>query len=184
MIMLTSLLSHRISVSSLIRSWTISFLGNLIGMLLFTLLLIGHGGALSKPAFRTQTMQFAMEKAVDPMWHQIFLKGIGANWLVCLAVFLGMQAREVGSKILAIWFPCATFVALELDHVVADMFYIMIAMFNGAEISVWYYVWKSMLPTLLGNIVGGGLFVGGLYWYLYLEDEEQVEVPATGALQI
>jgi hypothetical protein len=70
---------------------------------------------------------------------------------------------------LAIWWPTFAFVILGFDHVVANMFYIPIAIFLGApEISVGYYIWKSMIPALLGNIIGGGVFVGAVYWYLYL----------------
>ena len=62
-----------------------------------------------------------------------------------------------------------TFVALGLDHVIANMFFIPVAIFYGhPDIGVGLYIWKSMIPTTLGNIVGGALFVGAIYWYLYL----------------
>jgi len=64
------------------------------------------------------------ERLSNPKWHQIFLRAIGANWLVCFAVFVSISSREVASKIIAIWWPTATFVALALDHVVANMFFI------------------------------------------------------------
>ena len=73
---------------------------------------------------------------------------------------------------LAIWFPTFTFVALGLDHVIANMYFIPVAIFYGhPDIGVGLYIWKSMIPTTLGNVVGGGLFVGGVYWYLYLTGE-------------
>jgi hypothetical protein len=78
---------------------------------------------------------------------QIFLRAIGANWLVCMAVFLSISAREIASKIIAIWFPTACFVGLALDHVVANMFFIPIGIWCGAPFSVGYYIWKSMIPT-------------------------------------
>jgi len=87
-----------------------------------------------------------------------------ANWLVCLAVFLAASSREIASKILAIWWPITTFVALGMDHVIANMFLIPIGIFNGAPITVGYYIWKSMIPALLGNTIGGGFFVGVVYW--------------------
>lgn len=61
------------------------------------------------------------------------------------------------------------FVGLRTDHVIANMYFIPLVIFVGLpDISVGYYIWKSMIPSVLGNIVGGGLFVGVLYWYLYL----------------
>lgn len=107
---------------------------------------------------------------------QIFLRAIGANWLVCLAVFLSISARDIASKIIAIWFPTACFVSLALDHVVANMFFIPTGIWVGAPFSAGYYIYKSLIPTLLGNMVGGGFFVGFMYWYLYLTGEENVTV--------
>jgi hypothetical protein len=87
-----------------------------------------------------------------------------------MAVFLAISSREVISKIVSIWFPVMCFVGLGTDHVIANMYFIPLAIFLGAPkpLTVEYYIWKSMIPSLLGNIVGGGLFTGVLYWYLYL----------------
>lgn len=62
------------------------------------------------------------------------------------------------------------FVGLGTDHVIANMYFIPLAIFLGAPkpLTVGYYIWKSMIPSLLGNIIGGGLFTGVIYWYLYL----------------
>jgi formate/nitrite transporter FocA (FNT family) len=87
-----------------------------------------------------------------------------ANWLVCLAVFMSMSSREIVSKIVAIWWPIMTFVGLGMDHVIANMFLIPIGIFNGAPFGVGYYIWKSMIPAFLGNTIGGGFFVGVVYW--------------------
>lgn len=60
-----------------------------------------------------------------------------------------------------IWFPTFAFVSLGFDHVVANMTFIPLAIWLGApKITVALYIWKGIIPTLLGNIIGGGLFVG------------------------
>jgi formate/nitrite transporter len=177
MFMTAAFLHRRVSVKDVAISWVVSYLGNLGGMLFFMAIIIGYGGVLSDiPAYKEQTVTFAIQKAQMPGWHQIFLRGIGANWLVCMAVFLSISAREIGSKIMAIWFPTATFVALALDHVIANMFFVPIGIWNGAPFGVGYYIWKSLIPTTMGNMVGGGLFVGAIYWYLYLTGEGNVDV--------
>jgi hypothetical protein len=63
------------------------------------------------------------------------------------------------------------------DHVVANMFLIPNAIFHGSpDITVGLYIWKGILPALIGNILGGGLFVGVLYWYLHLQGQEPVAI--------
>lgn len=127
------------------------------------------GGVFELEAYRREIINFATMKCLTPTWVQIFLRAIGANWLVCFAVFLSISSREVASKIMAIWWPTFTFVALGLDHVIANMYFIPNAIFYGhPDIGVGLYIWKSMIPTVLGNTIGGGLFVGAIYWYLYL----------------
>lgn len=177
MFMWTAFLHRRISLWDVLKSWIISYLGNLGGMLFFTLVIIGYGGVFEESStYRQAAVRLATQKAHDPQWHQIFLRAIGANWLVCFAVFSSISSREVVSKIFAIWWPTATFVALALDHVVANMFFIPLGIFEGADFGVGYYIWKSMIPTALGNLLGGGLFVGTAYWYLYLTGEGGVAV--------
>lgn len=175
--MITAFLHRRINIFPLLISWTISFFGNLAGSLFFMALITGYGGVFSEaPAYTQAAIRLSHQKCVQPAWHQIFLRAIGANWLVCFAVFSSIQAREVVSKIVAIWWPTATFVALALDHTIANMFFIPMGIWVGAEISVGYYIWKSMIASAIGNIVGGGLFVGTAYWYLYLTGEARVSV--------
>jgi hypothetical protein len=91
-----------------------------------------------------------------------------------MAVFLAISSREIISKIVAIWFPVMCFVGLGTEHVIANMYFIPLGIFLGAPkpLTTGYYIWKSMIPSLLGNIVGGGLFVGAIYWYLFLEGTE------------
>jgi hypothetical protein len=91
-----------------------------------------------------------------------------------MAVFLAISSREVISKVVSIWFPVMCFVGLGTDHVIANMYFIPLAIFLGAPkpLTVGYYIRKSMIPSLLGNIVGGGLFTGVMYWYLFLAGTE------------
>ena len=91
-----------------------------------------------------------------------------------MAVFLAVSSREMISKIVAIWFPVMCFVGLGTDHVIANMYFIPLAIFLGAPepLTVRYYIWKSMIPSFLGNAIGGGLFTGAIYWYLFLAGNE------------
>jgi hypothetical protein len=79
------------------------------------------GGVFDTQPYKAEAIAFATKKQLTPHWHQIFLRGIGCNWLVCLACFFGAQGRELVSKIVGIWWPIFAFVSLGLDHVVANM---------------------------------------------------------------
>jgi formate/nitrite transporter len=146
--MTTAFLHRRVTLIDVGKSWFVSYFGNLAGTLFFMSIITGYGGVFDEiPAYQTAAVNIAMQKAHTPQWHQIFLRAIGANWLVCLAVFLSISARDISSKVIAIWFPTACFVGLALDHVVANMFFIPMGIWCGAPMTVGYYIWKSMIPT-------------------------------------
>lgn len=177
MFMTVAFLNRRITIWDLLKNWVVSYLGNLAGMLFFVSIVTGYGGVFEMASYRKATIDYATQKVLTPQWHQIMLRAIGANWLVCFAVFISISSREIVSKITAIWFPTLTFVALGMDHVIANMFFIPNAIWYGhPDIGVGLYIWKSLIPTTIGNIIGGGLFVGAAYWYLYMTGEGAVEV--------
>jgi formate/nitrite transporter len=109
-------------------------------------------------------------------WHEMFLRGIAGNWLVCLGVWLGTSARELSSKIIGIYLPIWLFVAVGYEHSIANMFTVQMGMILGANLSVGKYIACVMIPVMLGNIVGGGFFVGFTYWYLYLAKKVDTDV--------
>lgn len=71
-----ALLHRRITIMDLLKTWIVSFLGNLGGMLLFTIVLVGYGGIFDATVYREEALVFANNKMILPGWHQIFLKGI------------------------------------------------------------------------------------------------------------
>lgn len=177
MFMTVAFLHRRVTVIDIAKIWFVSFFGNLAGTLFAMAIIFGYGGVFTEtPAYRTAAINIAVNKCLNAQWHQVFLRAIGANWLVCFAVFISISSRDIASKIIAIWWPTATFVALALDHVIANMFFIPMGMWVGAPISVGKYVGSSMMPTLLGNLLGGGLFVGTAYWYLYLTGQDNIQI--------
>lgn len=114
-------LQRRISPFKMLLHWFITFWGNLAGSLFVVALITGYGGTVNLPVNQNQVFRFNATRVVVPTWHAIFFKGIGANWLVCMACFLSFMARECFSKVMGIWWPTFAFVALGFDHVVANM---------------------------------------------------------------
>ncbi|CAF1527948.1 unnamed protein product [Didymodactylos carnosus] len=167
MILTVSTLHRKTTCFDLIISWIISFFGNLGGCLFFQCILVYYAGLLSNDPYRSFTVKYAEVKG-NIEWHQIFLRGIGGNWLVCLAVWLGTSARELHSKVIGIYLPIWLFIAVGYEHSIANMFTVQMGMMLGADLSVGKYILRTLIPVTLGNIVGGGFFVGFTYWYLYL----------------
>ena len=136
------------------------------GALLFAYFLVHLTGVAASEPWNEAIRGIALAKVSMP-WHVVLLKGIGANWLVCLAVWLGMCSRGTAGKILGLWFPVMCFVAIGYEHSIANMFFIPLGMMQGAEVGWGEFIGKNLIPATLGNIAGGAVFVGGLYWYVY-----------------
>jgi formate/nitrite transporter len=161
----------------MLTHWLVTFLGNLAGSLFIVAIIAGFGGVFDSKEYKKEAITFATTKQVIPSWHMILVRGIGSNWLASLAWFLGITGREGFSKIIGIWWPTFGFMSLGFDHVVANMFFVPMGIWQGApKITVGLYIWKGILPALIGNIIGGALCVGGYYWYQYLQGQAMITV--------
>jgi formate transporter len=164
LVFVASVLGNKVSIWSLLRNWTVAWIFNFAGCLVWASALGYASGALD--AHKDFSVQVAMKK-VSASWIQIFLKAIGANFLVCLAVWQSTCAEEAAGKILALWFPVASFVIMGFDHAIANQYLIPMGMMFGADISISTLVFHALLPATLGNIVGGGICIGAVYWFVF-----------------
>jgi len=165
-----SLLKGKTTLKTIFKNWGIVFLGNFLGAILFALLFAYYTEILKTDPWLTATKNIGLAKVASP-FHVALLKGIACNWLVALAMWLSFAAKSIPGKILGIWFPIMAFVAMGLEHSIANMFFIPTAIFYGTEISWTAFFLHNLLPVTIGNIIGGALFVGGLYGYLYTEEK-------------
>jgi len=177
----------KISPGDVVRNVTLVLLGNLLGALFVAYFLavqtgvIGGTGAEGPAALtHARLEQIALDKATAHSAWQTFLRAVGCNWLVCLAVWMSLAATSVSGKILAIFFPIMAFVAMGFDHVVANMFFLPAAIFAGVSGLSWGDVLLNWLLAGTGNLVGAVVFVSTSYWYLFLKDtpEEPAEESA------
>jgi formate/nitrite transporter len=160
-------MQRRISLPAVVRNLAIVLVGNLLGSLFVAYFLAVKTGVLTPPADLARLAQIATAKALKETDWQIFLRAMGCNWLVCLAVWMAMGAEDVAGKVLAIFFPIMAFVALGFDHVVANMFFLPAAVFADVPAIGWGDILNNWLFAFLGNLVGAAIFVAGFYWYLY-----------------
>lgn len=164
--------SRKINASYCVRNLILITLSNFVGAL-FVAYFFGHVVGLTETgAFLTKTVDIAEHKVHDT-FLQAFISGIGCNWLVALAVWLSYGAKDITGKIFAIWFPTMAFVAIGFQHVVANMFVIPAAIFAG-HLS-WGDYLTNFVPVWLGNLAGGAIFVGGIYYLAYLKKYEASE---------
>ena len=186
-----SAMRGKIGVSDVVVNLSLVLLGNLLGALFVAYFLAVQtgviGGAVAE-AGTTAAMtherlaDIALDKATGESVWQTFLRAVGCNWLVCLAVWMSMTTTSVSGKVLAIFFPVMAFVAMGFDHVVANMFFLPAAIFAGVPGLGWGDVLMNWLLAGVGNLVGAVIFVSTSYWYLFLKDQPDADAegePAT-----
>tara|TARA_R110001583_G_scaffold19450_3_gene76035 strand:+ start:57 stop:755 length:699 start_codon:yes stop_codon:yes gene_type:complete len=161
-----NVINKKQGVGAVLKNWGLVYFGNFIGAV-FVAYVITH---LTHIVHNSPFIDSVFSIAIGKTSHTFlvtFIKGIGANWLVCLAVWQGMAAKDTTGKIFAIWLPVMAFVAMGFEHSIANMFFIPLAIFEGAQITWETFVIKNLIPATLGNIVGGVVFVGMFYGYLF-----------------
>jgi formate/nitrite transporter len=157
----------RASAGDLIHNLAFVLVGNLLGSLFVAYFLGIQTGVLTAELPLARLGTIATAKAIDESEWQIFLRALGCNWLVCLAVWMSLSAEDIAGKVLAIFFPIMAFVAMGFDHVVANMFFLPAAIFAGVDGIGWGDTLHNWVFAFLGNFVGAAIFVAAGYWYLY-----------------
>ena len=177
-------------LKGMIRNLTIVYISNFIGAALMAWM-INNCGQLnfSDGGAGAFTIKVALGKVgIDPM--QAIVSGILCNVLVCLAIFMAATAKDVAGKCIAIFFPIFVFVISGFEHCVANMYYIPAGIFAShnplyaAKATELYGItaeqlsglnfgtmFSNLIPVTIGNIIGGMVLVGLLYWYLYRKKE-------------
>jgi formate/nitrite transporter len=190
-LMISSVMSREITLRIMLQRWGLVFLANFIGSILLALLFYFSGlWKTAGGALGTAAMAIAVNK-VKLGFGEALVRGIGCNWLVCLAVWMALAARQTASKIFAIFFPIMGFVAIGFEHCIANMYFISVGIFlknwaglppaagmDPAALSWGGFLAANLLPVTVGNIIGGGVFVGMSYWGAYLRPAPAARNPA------
>lgn len=178
--------SKKITGKALLRNWVIVYVGNLIGSLIIVgLMFLSEQYTVNNSLVGAKVLSIAAGKA-NLSWTVAFVRGILCNTLVCLAVWLSFGGRNVIDKLAAMLLPVSAFVASGFEHSVANMYFIPIGLLlknvpgvasvanipaeKLANLTVSGAIYNNLIPVTLGNIVGGGIFVGLVYWFIYLRD--------------
>ncbi|MGX6444142.1 formate/nitrite transporter family protein [Neobacillus sp. K501] len=160
-----STLKKATTFKDLIENWIACYFGNLMGAVFFALIIL-FSGILSTP----ENSQLIMATASGKMHYsviELFFRAILCNWVVCLAVWLPMHVKGDAAKISVMMLLVFAFVASGFEHSVANMVTFSIALMvpHPETISLMGAI-HNLIPVTIGNIIGGGLFVGGVYVFL------------------
>ena len=169
--------SKRIKWSAVWKNWIVVFFGNFLGALVIVGLVFLSDMSAMNGGQVGQTMVSVAAGKMHADWLVLFAKGIMCNYLVCLGVWMAYASKTVADKILAVVFPIPAFVACGFEHCVANMFFLPMgallascgiapAGIDPASVNMLgaLYNWSATVP---GNIVGGALMVGMMYWFIY-----------------
>ncbi len=182
-LILMGVLSGKVTINAMLRNWCFVYFANFAGSLLLVSI-VYHSGLWEIGNFGVSgaALATAVEK-VNLSFTEAFCRGIGCNWLVCLAVWLAVAGKDSISKILGIYFPIMAFVAVGFEHSIANMFFVPMGLLlkgNSVVLTAsgltevlgdltWLnFLTRNLVPVTLGNIVGGAFFVGGIYYLVYL----------------
>jgi len=188
-----SALNGQATWGGLLYNWVVVYIANFVGSVLLVYIIYSGNywadatTATGISAMGVKALAIAKGK-LGLTFTQAFMRGILCNWLVCLAVWMAFAAKDIVGKIFAIFFPIMAFVSSGFEHSVANMFFIPmgITIANGAatgaatalkmtpealaaKFNYGYFATANLLPVTLGNIVGGAVFVGLIYWLVYLK---------------
>jgi formate/nitrite transporter len=179
--------SRRVASGRLLANWAIVYLGNFVGAFATALLIYlarqytFGGGEVGVTALSIASSKTSLG------FGQAIVLGLLCNALVCLAVWLTYGAHTTADKILAVIPPIAAFVALGFEHSVANMYFIPVALLIKRDDSwmeatagvpdtsglTWgSFLSENLLPVTIGNVIGGAIMVGAVYWFVYLRRRE------------
>jgi formate/nitrite transporter len=187
MLIIMAYVGRKITLRDLLRNWVIVFFGNFIGALTLVLLMyLSRQWTINQDLIGARVILIANSK-VDYSFLTALIRGVLANILVVMAVWLAIGGRSVADKILGMLFPITAFVASGFEHSIANMYFVPMGLLlkkvdglvalaektGGVTVNLERLSWagflvRNLIPVTLGNIIGGVVFVGLAYWFVYL----------------
>ena len=166
-LLMPPLIKKRVGLARVAANWALVYCGNAVGAVAFAAVMVWGVGLPAPEPWHTAAVNLGVAKCSMP-WLTVFVKGIGANWCVCLAVWLALSGHSLIEKMAGCFLPVMGFVALGYEHSIANMFFVPLAMLEGSPVGVGQFITANLIPATLGNIAGGALFVGSLFSWIHL----------------
>ncbi len=166
-----------VTVNQVLRNWGLVFLGNFAGaisvaIMMSFILTYGYntdGGIIAaKVASIGESRTLGYQAHGVEGWFTIFVRGMLCNWMVSMGVVGAMISTSAGSKMMAMWMPIMLFFYMGFEHSIVNMFLFPFSMIMGGDFTVAEYLIWNEIPTVLGNLVGGFVFVALPLYYTHV----------------
>ena len=173
--------SKKIRWGATFKNWAIVWLGNLVGALIMVVLIyLAHTPEMNGGGVGDAMVSTAISKTHNE-WYTTLVKGILCNIFVCLGVWISYACRTVVDKVIGIILPISAFVAAGFEHCVANMFFLPIGYilnlngFGDAGAVTIPGILENICFATIGNIIGGAVCIGLVYWFLYHKKSDTVK---------
>jgi len=171
-----------VTTGQVLRNWWWVFLGNLFGALTIALIMsfiLTYGYSIDAGAIanivssigESRTLGYKEHGAAG--WFTIFMRGMLCNWMVSMGVVGAMISTSVTGKIMAMWMPIMLFFFMGFEHSIVNMFLFPFSLLMGGEFTVFDYILWNEVPTVLGNLVGGLVFVAFPLYYTHVKKNSE-----------
>ncbi|NME82043.1 formate/nitrite transporter family protein [Clostridium sp. SM-530-WT-3G] len=167
LVMFIGIIKKKVSIGSTAKIWIYSFIGNFIGIFIFAYIFVASGASMD-----------IVKSYVEPVVHtkvslsaiQLVFRGILCNFSVCLAVYSGVRLKSETAKIILMFLCVFTFVVAGFEHCIANMATFSVAYFATGSLPA-AGVLHNMIWVVVGNIIGGGVLLGGLLYISSIKDK-------------
>jgi len=174
--------SGLISTFQMLRNWVVVYCGNFVGAIFIVLVIWFSGQTMAANGQWGLTILNTAQHKIHHMWFEAFCLGILCNIMVCIAIWMTYAGKTLTDKAFIMILPIALFVASGFEHSVANMFMIPMGIVTAhfsspefwqainidpqqfADLDLYHFVVKNLIPVTLGNIVGGGCCIALTLW--------------------
>lgn len=147
------------TLGALVRSWVIIFSANIAGTIVFSLI-ASHVDVVFTP-YKEVYRSMGVALTTQP-FLQAILAAIFGGWLVALIGWLIQSTKGSAVHFVVIYVASYLLVALTLYHSIIGSIEVLMGMFAGADITWSTWLGSFLLPALIGNTIGGVVFVAAL----------------------
>ena len=173
-LMTIGLLKKEYDMKALLRNWGLVYVGNFVGSIVVAVLIKSTGLFTGPVGDKAMAIASAKVNIIAQYgFTGVLSRAILCNIIVVLAVWLAIGAKDTTGRIFACWFPIMLFVLSGYEHSIANMFFIPVGMFAGANIT-WSQIWlNNLIPVTIGNVIGGAVIVPVIYYWIYLKEDSK-----------